>query len=304
MDRSIMIRAAVGLAFALGACGGSVSPDTTTNTGTTTAGTGSSGTGSSGAGTTGTSGSSTATGGDTVGTTSGSVTSTTSSGSVGQTSGSSSGVGSTSGSTTTSTTTGSCDFSNAGGSGGAGGASGDTPPDAAAPRPFDAGTGVPPAPIPANGIVIRLADIPHLNIGSGTGGTTVTTTGGVPGPDPNTQDIIIGNTPISCGDPFSYGQCGQWRVSIGILPQDFHVGLFPLHCSSLNAFYSMTFAAPNGGTDCAGGGGGSFDQGTLEILSITDVDATIRLSGTVSFDLNANGIYRVIRCQKEGVFPF
>lgn len=303
MDRSLMTRAAIGLALALGACGGSVSPDTTTSTGGTT-GSGSAATGSSGVGTTAT------TGGDTVGTTgtasTSSSSSTTSSSTIGSGTGSvgstSTGVGvgqtSTTTGTTTSTTTGACDFSGAGGAGGAGGANGAAPAGSStpgAPAPPQPASDAGPAPM-TSGILLRLADFPPIQISSGTGSTSVATTGG--GPDPNTQYIVLGTAPITCGAPYASGTCGTWQVSIGIPPQDFRVGVFPLHCSNLISFASFT-APSNGGTDCPGGGGGSFDQGTLEILSLTNVDAIVRLSSTSRlFDFDADGVYRVLRCIK------
>jgi len=78
------------------------------------------------------------------------------------------------------------------------------------------------------------------------------------------------------------------------------VGVFPLHCTNLLSFVSFTFPPDATGT-CGGGGGGSFDKGTLEILSITPDGAVIRLSGTSTSIFNVNiatdGVYNVPRCR-------
>ena len=181
--------------------------------------------------------------------------------------------------------------------GGAGGASGAEPGAPAPPPPADAGRPTDLAPLPRTGILLRLADFPPVNIGSGTGSTgqtSTTTTGG--GPDPNTQYIVIGDPTPTCASPYQY-VCPNWHVSIGIPPADFKPGVFPLQygCANLNAWYSMSLADPGGG-NCSSGTGGTFSPGTLEILSVTTSGATIRLTNTPSPGFYADGVYQLTRC--------
>jgi hypothetical protein len=301
-----MIRSFVSLgsiALALAACGGSVTPDTPSS-GSTTGGATTSSTGSSG--TTGTT-----TGGDTVGTSGGSGTGTSdtvtvgTSGSTGSTvSTSSTGPSTVAVGTTGSTTTGTCGAAGSGGAGGAGGASGAEDggvSDASVSHytiPLHEVSGeAPPVRVapPGSAMLLRYGDFPPIGTTTtGTSGSTGVTTGS--GPDPNTQYLVFGDAPVSCGMPYGPGTCGHWRVLIGIPPNDFKVGLISLDCANVNSFFSAT-GPDRGGGDCSGGGG-SFNHGWLDIIKIDADGADVRLSGTWTFDFDANASYRAPRCIK------
>jgi hypothetical protein len=165
--------------------------------------------------------------------------------------------------------------------------------------PVDAGylreSGPPPA--HTNGFVLRYADLPPIDIGTGSSGSnvsTVTTSGG-PGIDPNTQYIMLGTTPSTCQKPYASGACGTWQVSIAIPPALFRPGVLSLGCGGVNAYFSETEpAGPSG--DCSGGGGGTFWQGTIEILGINDTEVIFRLANTLKFGFDADGFYVLHRC--------
>jgi hypothetical protein len=307
MTRSFASFGSISFLLVLAACGGSVTPgDPTGGTQAGTATTGGPGTTSSGTG------GPTTTGGDTVGTSGTSGTGTSGTVTVG-TSGTS-GTSSTGPSTVsvgstgpTTTTTGTCGTPGAGGAGGAGGAPNaaqdggvsdanifhSTVPLHESGAIFDA----PPFRVapPGSAMLLRYGDFPPVSgTTTGTSGSTTATTGG--GPDPETQYLVFGDAPVSCGAPYGPGTCGHWRVLIGIPPNDFKVGLISLDCANVNAFFSAT-GPDRGGGDCSGGGG-SFNHGWLEILKIDADGADVRLSGTWTFDFDANAQYRAPRCLK------
>jgi hypothetical protein len=169
------------------------------------------------------------------------------------------------------------------GSGGAGGRP---------PRDPDAGP-----PPNSTGIVIRNGDIPWPDSSSGTGSTSVTTTGqggSGPGTDPDTKFVILGNAPLTCGDPYRFGACDRWRVSIGIPPALFRPGVLAL--DSTDIVSSMSVSGPDrGGGDCYSGFG-SFNQGTIEIVSVSSTDVVVRLQNTFIFEVDADGVYHAAPC--------
>jgi hypothetical protein len=115
------------------------------------------------------------------------------------------------------------------------------------------------------------------------------TTGGSVGDD-GTQFLNIGTGSPSCQQP-SPGGCGVWHLSISIEPSLFKPGKIDLCGIS----YFSASGADRGGGDCSGGGG-TFDHGTLEILSITNDVVKVRLTGARGFDFDADGQYDVLRC--------
>jgi hypothetical protein len=194
-----------------------------------------------------------------------------------------------------SSTTGGC--SNTGG-GGAGGLEGDGGFDGDASGSIDAakpGTGDATAPAGSTGIVLRYADLPPIGTGStGTSGSVGSTSTGGPQIDPDTQYVFLGDAPVACRDPYASGACGHWRVTLGIPPALFKPGVLQLGCGDVLSSFSVT-GPDRGGGDCYGGGG-SFNQGTVEIVSITSQTVIVRLSGTMKFEVDPNGLYQAARC--------
>jgi hypothetical protein len=137
---------------------------------------------------------------------------------------------------------------------------------------------------------MRYADIPPAPSGSGTGSTTA---GGGTALDPNTVFLFVGNGPPICGDPYRAEPCGKWRVAIGIPPALFQPGVLSLDDRRLTS--SMSVRGPDQGGDICYGGGGSFYDGTLEIVD-AGASVNIRLANTATIDFNANGSYQVARC--------
>ncbi len=269
----------ISVALALAACGGAVEQNPFGTSGGGAGGTRNAETSTSGTGT----------GTNTTGDTSSSSTSPSSSSTVITTTGTSGVGGSGPGTTGTSSvttgsnmTSGTCG-SGIAGSGGAGGTGGAGSIDAGlADR--------------TNGFVLRYGDFPPFVIQTGTTGTsgTTTTTGGTT-IDPDTQFITLGTEPSSCTHPHVSGACGYWQVSIAVPPALFKPGVISLACGGLNAYFSVT-GPDRGGGDCSGGGG-SFYQGTIDILYVDATSVRFRLTNTQNFDFNADGLYSLPRCR-------
>ena len=143
---------------------------------------------------------------------------------------------------------------------------------------------------PATAIVMRYGDIPPTVIGSGTGSTTA---GGGTIIDPDTPYLFVGNGPPTCGDPYADSQCGHWVVIIGIPRSLFQPGILSLADRRLTSVMSFRGPYEDGGS-CYGGGG-SFLDGTLEIVD-AGASVSIRLANTTTLEFNANGSYQVARC--------
>jgi hypothetical protein len=172
-----------------------------------------------------------------------------------------------------------------GGTGGASGTTGGTGGSAGTGAGGSSGTGG-----PATAIVIRYADIPPFNPGVGTSGTSGT--GGNP-IDPETRYVIIGNNGATCRDPMGNVDCGTWRVSIAVPPALFQPGALRLDDSRLISVESSR-GPDRGGGDCSGGGG-SFMDGTLEIVDIGST-VHVRLANTSKLDVAADGSYAATSC--------
>jgi hypothetical protein len=143
---------------------------------------------------------------------------------------------------------------------------------------------------PATALVIRWGDIKWPDPGTG---ATTTTTGGTP-VDPDKPFVIVGNYGPTCGAPIGSYTCGQWQVMIGIPRELFQPGVLNLNDPRLTSNESVQ-GPDRGGGDCWGGGGSFFD-GTLEIV---DIGPTIhvRLANTSKLDINADGAYAATNCQ-------
>jgi hypothetical protein len=172
-----------------------------------------------------------------------------------------------------------------GGSGGGPGTTGGTGGSAGGGSGGSTGVSVPPS-----AIVIRYGDIPPSNPG---GGTSVTTGG--PMIDPDTPYVFVGTSGSTCQDPMASLACGTWRVAIGIPRALFQPGVLSLNDSRLISVMSSR-GPDRGGGDCSGGGGSFFD-GTLEIVDIGATIVDIRLAGTSKLDFNADGAYAATNCQ-------
>ncbi|XXX80251.1 hypothetical protein WMF30_15905 [Sorangium sp. So ce134] len=128
---------------------------------------------------------------------------------------------------------------------------------------------------------------------TGTGGGSSAASGG-PVLDPDDLFVRIGNRELSCADPYGDFACGTWEVSIGIPPALQVPGVLNLDAPELISYQS--FAGPDrGGGDCYGGGG-SFIEGTIEIVSIDAAQVVVRLSDTDTYEFDANGEHTALRC--------
>ncbi len=138
-------------------------------------------------------------------------------------------------------------------------------------------------------IAMLYSELPDVD----TGGTGSSSSGGPP-VDPNTLYLAIGDQPIACVDPYAGQDCGgHWRVAFGI-PQAMQVpGVIDLASQEVNAYFTAT--GPGSGPDCYWVGG-SFNTGTLEIVSIDGDQIVGSLSGTDTFEFNANGPFTALRC--------
>jgi hypothetical protein len=147
--------------------------------------------------------------------------------------------------------------------------------------------------------------VPYVLIqnGSPPPGATVGVGGGS-SIDPNTLYVEIGNFTPTCvgGDPAPVCTSSlTWQVSVAIPPALQVPGVLQLSDPNLLSFVSESGSQGGAPGTCAGGGG-SFTQGTLEILSI-DADAiVVILAGTsaVGSDFDADGQYTAPICAIGG----
>jgi hypothetical protein len=160
--------------------------------------------------------------------------------------------------------------------------------------------GDPGPPGPPNAIAILASQI-NWNGGAGGEGTSGSTGGGT-GVDPSTLYLEIGSPAPTCSNPFGGGDsCAQsFDVSIGIPPSLQVLGELSLSNPALDSTMSES-AAPESDTpdQSCEGGGGSFIQGTLTIVSIDDTQVVFTLSGTMAPDFgnpSADGTYTALRC--------
>lgn len=127
------------------------------------------------------------------------------------------------------------------------------------------------------------------------GGTTVGSTSGGGGPDPNTLYIAISDTIQNCNDPYAAEPCGNhYRVMLGIPPALQQVGIIALNDPTIFSHFSWAGVEDQPGT-CAGGGG-SFWDGELEITEIDATHVAGILTNTATFDFDANGPFDAPRC--------
>jgi len=181
------------------------------------------------------------------------------------------------------------------GSGGAGGGQTSPPNPTGGAGGVGGETGCNPAECGiADGVAMTYAQLDAASQGTGGSGQSATTgVGG--GPDPSTQFLIYGagtETP-TCSAPYGSGGCGGWRVSISLPASLLQPGVVAFG-SGADFSFSVSFDEGNG--TCSGGGGGGFEEGQIEILSVTATSVHFVVSGTDTFDFNANGEHLVDRC--------
>lgn len=136
--------------------------------------------------------------------------------------------------------------------------------------------------------------------GTGTGGAS--SSSGGPGLDPNTLFVKIGNDGPACGDTFPY-DCNPgitWQVSIGLPPAMQVPGVYSLDDPAIIATEAESGSDPGnfGEPAACWGGGGSFTEGTIEVVSNDGATLVVRLQGTSGWvEFNADGQYAAPICQ-------
>ncbi|WP_437963504.1 hypothetical protein WMF04_27680 [Sorangium sp. So ce260] len=157
----------------------------------------------------------------------------------------------------------------------------------------DTGTGGS-APVPTASSAIALFRSQLFEPDPSDGSGSSVSVGGGPTLDPNDLFVLIGTRELSCADPSFHFICGTWEVSISIPPALQVPGVIPLDTPGLGTYFSV--AGPDrGGGDCYGGGGSFFD-GTIEIVSIDAEKVVFRLEDTSTFEFDANGEHTALRC--------
>ena len=143
-------------------------------------------------------------------------------------------------------------------------------------------------------IAMLSSEIPPYGGGDpGDSGSSGTTSGGWE-VDPNTLYIMLGDAPIACSDPYAGMDCGNhWSVTIGIPPALQVPGVIDLASPEIISTFSAT--GPSGGGDCYAAGG-SFMEGTLEIVSIDDDQVVGVLANTAEWEFDADGQFSASRC--------
>lgn len=126
-------------------------------------------------------------------------------------------------------------------------------------------------------------------------GTSVGSTSGGGGPDPNTLYIAISDTAQDCDNPYAAEPCGDhYKVMLGIPPALQAVGIIALNDPSIISTFSWAGVQDQPG-QCPGGGG-SFWDGELEITEIDNTHVAGILTNTSTFDFDANGPFDAPRC--------
>ncbi|WP_437974058.1 hypothetical protein WMF11_36560 [Sorangium sp. So ce295] len=144
----------------------------------------------------------------------------------------------------------------------------------------------------AGAIALLRSEFPEPSNESGS-----SSSGGGPGPgtSPNDLFIIFGVPVSSCADPTSFNGCDNWALGIAIPPALQVPGILDL--SAPEVLYSnYTVSRSDRGDDGCWWGEGSLRSGTMEIVSIDAAEVVVRLSGTDTHDIDANGEYTAARC--------
>jgi hypothetical protein len=137
-----------------------------------------------------------------------------------------------------------------------------------------------------------------LDAGAATGKDGATATLGVPGAviypssaNAGAYMLELSNAPLDCQNTSPTFACSPagvtYWVQIQMPPEDLTPGVYPL--SDL-IYPSVSETGPN--LDLASscwGGGGSFGEGSLEIVSVSSTDLVFRLHDTLVLDFDVNG---------------
>ncbi|WP_438038901.1 hypothetical protein [Sorangium sp. So ce128] len=115
-----------------------------------------------------------------------------------------------------------------------------------------------------------------------------------PGTSPDDLFIIFGSPVSLCSDPSGTTGCDNWQLGISIPPALQVPGIIDLSAPEV-LFSTYTVTRSDRGDGCWSGDG-SFRSGTMEIVSIDAAEIVVRLSGTDTHDIDANGEYTAARC--------
>lgn len=109
--------------------------------------------------------------------------------------------------------------------------------------------------------------------------------------------LKIGNYAPTCGDsyPPSCVSPASWQVTIGLPYYMQGPGLYSLSDPSISSNASASGQDPDY-PDACWGSGGSFEEGTLQVLSNDGSIIVVRLNGTQKFEFNADGQYVLPIC--------
>ncbi|WP_050430211.1 hypothetical protein [Chondromyces crocatus] len=144
-------------------------------------------------------------------------------------------------------------------------------------------------------LALRGDQFPPFN-GGGSSSSGSTTTGGG-GLDPDTLFVLIGTNGATCADPYGGDeQCllKEWRVSVG-LPLAYQTpGVYSLSDPNLTAHFSEQ--SPGGAPGVCSGGGGSFMEGTVEVVSIDNQQLVVRFADVWNFSDALEQDIQVSRC--------
>jgi hypothetical protein len=145
-------------------------------------------------------------------------------------------------------------------------------------------------------IAMRRDQIPEASVDPG---SSVAAGGG----EPQAADdlvVFLGDITPACSDPFGVvNDCARsgWEVVL-TLPATYQaVGSYSLSDPALQAFFAGSLAGSDG--QCAGGGG-SYFEGTMDVLAIDASHVEFRLtdtSGLFTGQGNADGTYSASRCE-------
>ncbi|KYF76064.1 hypothetical protein BE11_03355 [Sorangium cellulosum] len=183
-------------------------------------------------------------------------------------------------------------FSTGGGSPvGSGGESGSTSGSSSVGTGGGFSTGSGPEPATAGAIALFRSQFPEPSNDSGSSSAG----SGGSGTAPNDLFILFGAPVSSCADPSGTTGCGNWQLGIAIPPALQVPGIIDLSAPDV-LFSSYVVSRPDRGDGECWWGEGSFRSGTMEIVSIDAAEVVVRLSGTDTEDLDANGEYTAARC--------
>jgi hypothetical protein len=133
------------------------------------------------------------------------------------------------------------------------------------------------------------------------GGTSVGVGGSGPGGDDDRLYLFVTNTSVACAEPFGFDHdCHdtEFKAIIG-LPREYQqAGTYELDDPAITASYGVSGPNPD---DTCFGGGGSFLDGTIQIVSVNDDRVRLVLDGTSPSQLE--GEHTALFCGGSGPGP-